>query len=99
MVVQRKGNRYQDIIALNENTGEILFCECKWEDRVNARNIFEGLKEKALHVQWRNEKRPERYVIFAKSFKERIYEPELMLFDLKDMEDKMFRSTSISKKP
>ena len=78
-----------DIIALNENTGEIFFCECKWQDRVSARRIFEELKEKALHVEWRNEKRHERYVIFAKSFKERINEPGLLLFDLKDMEDKI----------
>lgn len=75
-----------DSIALNEKTKQILFCECKWQNGVNAMKILAQLKEKAKFVQWNNEKRKEHYAIFAKSFKERIKAPGLMLFDLKDME-------------
>ncbi|MEA3343832.1 MAG: ATP-binding protein [archaeon] len=73
-----------DIVALNESTNEILFAECKWKYNVNAGKILHELKEKAQSVQWNNDKRKEHYAIFAKSFKEKIKEPNLMLFDLND---------------
>lgn len=73
-----------DIVALNEQTKEILFCECKWQDRVDAKKILAELKEKAKFVDWHAGERKEHYAIFAKSFKERIKEPNLILFDLKD---------------
>ncbi len=75
-----------DIAALNNKTREILFCECKWKDDVDANKILSLLKEKAKHVEWNNGKRKEHYAIFAKSFKERIKESDLFLFDLKDIE-------------
>lgn len=75
-----------DIVALNDNTKEILFAECKWQDNVDAKRILSELKEKEKHVQWHNESRKEHYAIFAKSFKEKIKEPNLLLFDLKDLE-------------
>ena len=74
-----------DIIALNESKKEILFCECKWQDKVDAKKISAELKEKAKFVDWKNDKRKEHYAIFAKSFKEKIKEPNLMLFDLRDL--------------
>ena len=46
-----------DIVAFNEQTSEILFAECKWQDKANAKKILEELKEKAQHVQWNNGKR------------------------------------------
>jgi len=55
-----------DIVALNEEKKEILFAE---------------LKEKSQYVQWNNDKRKERFAIFAKSFKER----DVHCFDLKDL--------------
>ncbi|MEM4707875.1 MAG: ATP-binding protein [Candidatus Anstonellales archaeon] len=73
-----------DIVGLNERTREILFAECKWQERVNARIIFTELKEKARCVDWPSKK--QTYVIFAKSFKEKFKEPGILLFDLKDME-------------
>ncbi len=74
-----------DIVALNEATKEILFSECKWKDNVNAGKILKELKEKAQYVQWNNGMRKEYYAIFAKSFKEKIKEPDVMLFDLQDI--------------
>ncbi|NOR84589.1 hypothetical protein GQ473_00580, partial [archaeon] len=76
-----------DIAAFNEDTREILFCECKWKENVNAKKILAELKEKAKFVQWNNDKRKEYYVLFAKSFKEKLKEPGVMLFDLKDLEN------------
>lgn len=74
-----------DIVALNEKTKEILFVECKWKDKVNANKIMSNLKEKAKHVKWNNKKRKEIYCIIAKSFKEKIKESDLILFDLEDL--------------
>lgn len=79
-------NNEIDIIALNGQTNEILFAECKWQENVDIKNIFEELKEKAKLVKWKNEKRKEYYAIFAKSLKEKIKESNLLLFDLKDLE-------------
>ncbi len=73
-----------DVVALNEENKEILFCECKWQDRVNAGKIFEELKEKATHVYWYNEKRREHYAIVAKSFTKRA--EHAICIDLKDLE-------------
>lgn len=75
-----------DIVALNDQTKQILFCECKWQDKVDAGRILRELREKAEYVEWNNDKRHEHYAIFAKSFKERIKEPDVMLFDLNDLE-------------
>ncbi|MCK5333794.1 MAG: ATP-binding protein [Candidatus Aenigmarchaeota archaeon] len=88
--IEKTGNWWHkdneiDIVALNGLTKEILLCECKWQDKVNAKKILAELKEKSQYVDWNNEKRKEHYVIFAKSFKEKIKEPNLMLFDLKCM--------------
>lgn len=74
-----------DLVALNDQAKEILFCECKWQDKVDAKKVLSELKEKSKFVDWNNDKRTENYAIFAKSFKEKIKEQNLMLFDLKDL--------------
>lgn len=78
-----------DLVALNGKTKEILFVECKWQDNVNAGKVLAGLKEKAHHVQWNNEKRKERYAVFAKSFRKKIKEENVQLFDLSGIEKTM----------
>ncbi len=60
-----------DIVGLNEKNKDILFGECKWKDNVDAANILTGLKEKAEHVMWNNDCRKERYMIIARSFKDK----------------------------
>lgn len=85
-------NQYEiDICGINEKTKEILFCECKWQEKVNADNIFAELKEKAKYVQWHNNERKEYYAIFAKSFKTKTFSEgknlkDVFLFDLEDLE-------------
>lgn len=75
-----------DIVALNEQSREILFAECKWSERVDARKVLLDLKEKAGLVRWNDGARKESYAIFAKSFKKKIKEPNLHLFDLRELE-------------
>ncbi len=75
-----------DAVALNERTKEILFVECKWRDKVNTKKVLRELKEKADFVDWRKKGRKEYYAIFAKSFREKIEEENVLLFDLKDLE-------------
>ncbi len=75
-----------DIVAINEKTKDILFCECKWQEKADARKILAELKEKAKYVQWNSEKRSEYYAIFAKSFKEKIKEQNTTFFDLADLQ-------------
>ena len=78
-----------DMVSINEHAKEILFCECKWQDKVDAKKILAEMKEKTKFVDWNRDKRKEHYAIFAKSFKGKIKEPDLMLFDLKDFEKAM----------
>ena len=83
-------NTYEiDVVALNEKTKEILFGECKWQDKVDAEKTLGELNEKAKHVKWNNEKRKECLAVFAKSFKKKIDEfqgKKVYCFDLKDIE-------------
>jgi AAA+ ATPase superfamily predicted ATPase len=75
-----------DIIALNEHNKKILFCECKWQENVNAGQVAAKLHEKSKAVQWHNKERRESYAIFAKSFKQKINEFEgkkVYCYDLK----------------
>lgn len=67
-VVNERKTSEIDVVALNEQTGEILFCECKWRDLklADARKIIGGLKGKAKFVQWRNDDRKEHFGIMAK---------------------------------
>ncbi|MDI6884126.1 MAG: ATP-binding protein, partial [Hadesarchaea archaeon] len=65
----------------------ILFVECKWRDKVDIEKVLRELKEKADFVDWRKKGRKEYYAIFAKSFRERIEEENVLLFDLKDLEN------------
>jgi AAA+ ATPase superfamily predicted ATPase len=72
-----------DIVALNDQTKEALFAECKWQDKLDARKVLNDLKEKAKGVKLKRKK--EIYAIFAKSFKEKFKEPGILLFDLDDL--------------
>ena len=89
-------NTYEiDIIALNENTKEILVSECKWNHRVNPERISRDLVRKAEHVNWFNKERKEEFCVFAKSFSKKITEfngKKTHCFDLKDIE-RMLKKT------
>ncbi len=86
-------NTYEiDIVALNDKTNEILFGECKWQDKVNSEKIVKELLEKSKYVNWNNDNRKESFVIFAKSFSKKINEFEdkkVCCLDLKDIENNL----------
>lgn len=77
-----------DFVADN-NEDNIMFIECKWKDNVDAAKILKELKEKSKFVKWREKTRKEHYCIIAKSFARRTEEPDVILFDLKSMAEKL----------
>jgi AAA+ ATPase superfamily predicted ATPase len=86
-----------DVIALNGKTNKIIFIECKWQDDVDAEKILEELEKKATYVKWNKGGREEYFAIFAKSFRKKVRESNLKLFDLRSLETslgKSFRSHS-----
>ena len=82
-------NTYEiDIVALNNDTKEILFVECKWKD-INERDadkILADLKEKSCFVQWNNDDRKEYFGLVARKIKgkERLREKGFVVLDLDD---------------
>jgi AAA+ ATPase superfamily predicted ATPase len=78
-----------DIVAVENENREVLFGECKWKDNLNAGTILKELAEKAAFVGWKKEERREKFVLFARSFKEKLNKwngAEVYCFDLKDIE-------------
>lgn len=58
-------NNEIDVVALNDESQEILFGECKyWKGLVGA-NVLKALENKAKLVQWNNGSRKEHYVLFS----------------------------------
>jgi len=52
---------------LNEETKEILFCECKWTNKPVDFTILTELQEKAKNVNWFPNGRKEYFLLFSKS--------------------------------
>ena len=73
-----------DIVAMNDDSKEILFGECKWQENVDAEKIYTELQRKSSFVVWNNSIRKVRFVIFAKSFTKKIRRENVSLFDLED---------------
>jgi hypothetical protein len=57
-----------DLVAFSKEGSSILFCECKWQDAVNAEKLLKKLKEKAAGVPWMDTTRKEYYCIIARTF-------------------------------
>jgi AAA+ ATPase superfamily predicted ATPase len=85
-------NTYEiDLAALNENTKEILFCECKWQKQPVGAEVLEGLVEKAKLVDWYREERKEYFAVMAREgFTEEAKRfakgRQMLLFSLKDLD-------------
>lgn len=58
-----------DAVAVNEETRDICFIECKFSDNVDGIQIYHDLKYKSLSVDFRADK--EYYMVIAKSFRTR----------------------------
>ena len=82
-------NTYEiDLVALNDNTKDILFCECKWQElsRKSAKKIILDLRKKAGFVQWNNDNRKEHFTLIAKKIdaKDGLLKEGIVALDLDD---------------
>ncbi len=55
-----------DIVGLNSDTKQIIFCECKWSNKDIGTNILNDLIQKSKTVQWHNYVRKEYFALFSK---------------------------------
>ena len=82
------GDKEIDLVALNEETKEIIFVEVKWSDLQlgEARKIMADLKEKSGFVDWHNKIRNEHFGLIAKRIegKEDLKEEGYLCYDLED---------------
>ena len=88
-------DREIDVVALDERNKEVLFCECKWEENVDAEKILEHLRTTAAHVDWHRKKRKEHYAIFARSFERKVDG----CFDMNDIENLIQGGTIADRHP
>ncbi len=56
-----------DIVALDEETKTVYFGECKWSNKKVGDDIYHDLKTKSRSVDWHNDKRKDRFMLFSKS--------------------------------
>ena len=76
-----------DIVALNEDTRDILFAECKWLNKKVGINTYHNLMEKSTRVEWHLDKRKEYFALFSKAgFTPELKKENIILFDLKEIE-------------
>lgn len=81
-----------DIVAINESTCEIMFAECKWQNKKIGMREYNALLEKSNLVNWRGDGRICYYAFFSKSgfepsFEKFAEEKGIFLFSLKDFRD------------
>ena len=78
-----------DIVAMDDESAEILFVEVKWKDlgKNETLKILDGLKKKATLMKWRNDERHEYYSIIAKKIegKKEISGMGYFVYDLDDL--------------
>ena len=76
-----------DIVAINENTQEILFGEVKYTNKLVGVKTLNALREKAKNVKWGTDNRLEHYLIISKSgFEKEIMDKDVTLIDLDTLE-------------
>jgi len=78
-----------DAVAINHETKQILFSECKWKtlSSRDARRVIATLEKKSEYVKWNNDSRDEYLALFAKKIegKEDLRDKGYIVFDLRDM--------------
>lgn len=62
-----EGSEEIDVVALNNQTKEIIFGESKWSDRPIAEVVLNNLKRKTEYVRWNKGNRKEFYAVFSKT--------------------------------
>ena len=81
-----------DIVALNSDTLDILFCECKWQKRKNDADAIKHLLDTASKVNWFNKNRKEHFAFiskagFTREAVEIAHDNGVLMFELKDLDD------------
>ena len=81
-----------DIVALEEDTKDILFAECKWERGKVGTDVAVDLLRKADLVDWMPSRRKEHFVIFSRSGLKASCgkfcdEKGIRIFDLHDLQE------------
>ena len=56
-----------DIIALNEQSKDIIFCECKYHEQPVDMRVLRDLQSKTENVLWCNDQRKEYFVLFSRN--------------------------------
>lgn len=79
-----------DIVATNEATGDIFFCECRWLEKEIDVDVMKELIERSEKVEWGNEKRKDHYAVvsrkgFTEEAKRLAEDRKIHLFTLQDM--------------
>jgi len=77
-----------DLVAINEKNNKILIGECKWKSNINPEVLVKEIENKSNDIIWKNKKREEEYLIFAKSFSKKISSynnKKVHCFDLNDI--------------
>jgi len=60
-------NEEIDIVALDEETKTAYFGECKWSSKKVGDDIYQDLIRKSQLVDWRKDKRKDRFILFSKN--------------------------------
>jgi uncharacterized protein len=79
-----KNNYEIDILAIDNRNKNSLFGECKWKKNVDGKRILKELQNKTKYVGLKESNK--FYYLFAKSFKDKFKEENVILFDLKDIQ-------------
>jgi AAA+ ATPase superfamily predicted ATPase len=62
----RKGSEI-DIIAINEDSKNVLFGECKWQNRKTGIDVLATLLDKSATVDWNINDRTDHFTVISKS--------------------------------
>lgn len=66
-LAEKGKNEYEiDLVAINDDTNEILFCECKWNESKVDIGLYHELLEKAGFVKW-HPGRKEYFALISRS--------------------------------
>ena len=91
-----------DVVALNDDTREIVFGECKYSVNPVDADAFYALRQKAAAVKWNLGNRQEHYALFSRSgFTPQLHslaarQPNLSLFEARSKRDGAFCFTKSS---
>jgi AAA+ ATPase superfamily predicted ATPase len=60
-------NEEIDLVALDDETKTVYFGECKWSRKRVGVNVYEDLVRKSHLIDWHNDVRASRFVLFSRS--------------------------------